>query len=770
MVEGSKDLVRFETESMGWMTAKTEGQFKVTEETHDGKTYQVLRGSFLAEPADGNPAAIGNSYQELNIALLVLAMTQGDTVKPQFTFWLEGNDVPEDGLVTGSGHSCADHNEKEYKTITAPDVSVTSAPRFNVQLRALSDTWSYVDTFDFSTGNKDAANKDAGIKQGRVSGYGITLQIQGKSEQHGLRGCELPDGSNITLDLNLSSLYSTDESESQDLFEDYPLLLWSIEGNSAEDTQADGRVIAGQTKHAFQGAPFNKGTNYASCFNGGKWTGSQEGKTIAITISDYEMNLSNLPWGDASSRENDFIYYDPNTISMYWEIQTACFSAGEIWLVQPFYDDKEGNYVAEEYGGGTFSTTVKDVNLKVTGKSGTSLKEVDDNSNQTTLADDTAVQTIYLTTQGSMDYGVRYMEYNNFFWSKPLTSGCEENGKDWMLKNGGLSIASHLSHTSAEGINVGVAYDLLIKFDDSFFQPDGTYQVGYYVKNGENTVLFGAKADQTGWEHAGKEPNETGYDSEMMEATADDLIFFSSLKELQESGYTCVAVLFEARGVGSPQATQLVVTVNGNCVSDAQSGSVYMCTLASKGWNKSDVQEAAAKYLNKDASTLTDEDYNTYVKSDAFPSRAGETPPLSYEKDYPSSFWTYDYETVDGLRTYKKAIYDENGFVDATGGRYYGDSCLVVDYSTQITKSPNQPGTDEGGKKLTYDMDTSQREVDYVLYPTAIRSKGESTTEGTSTTTTVYVEDTLPVGLEYIINSAYYGGEYTSNGGGCDAI
>ena len=764
VVEGTKDLVRFETESMGWMTAKTEGKHKVTEETHDGKTYQVLRGSFLAETGDGNPAAIGNSYQELNIALRVLAMTQGDTVKPQFTFWLEGNDVPESGLVTGSVHSCAEHGEQEYKTITAPDVSVTSAPRFNVQLQAVGPAYSYLGTFDFSTGNDNAANRDAGTKEGRAFVYGVTLQVQGKSKQHGLRGCELPDGSDITLNLNLSSLYSTDEGELQDLSEDYPLLLWSIEGNSAEDTQADGRVIAGQTKHAFQAAPLNKGTNSESCFNGGKWTGSQDGKTISITISDYEVDLSNLPWRNAASRENNHIYYDPNTISAYWEVPTACFSAGEIWLVQPFYD-KEENYVANEEGSGTFTATVKDVNLAVKGESGKSLDSVTDNSNQTTLTDDTAVQTIYLTTPGSMAYGVRYMEYNNFFWSKPLTSGCEENGKDWMLKNGGLSIASHLSHTSAEGINVGVAYDLLIKFDDSFFQPDGTYQV-QYVKNGENTVLFGAKADQTGWEHAGKEPNENGYDSEMMEATADDLIFFSSLEELQENGYTCVAVLFEARGVGSPQATQLIVSVNGSCISDAQSGSVYMCTVASKGWNKSDVQEAAAKYAKKDASKLTDKDYDEYVKSDAFPSRADATTSLSYEEDYPSSFWTYDYENVDGLRTYKKAIDDENGFVDATGGSLYGDSCLVVDYSTQITKSPNQPGTDEGGKKLTYDMDTSQREVDYVLYPTAVRSKGESTTEGTSTTTTVYVEDTLPEGLEYILNSAYYGGTYKSNGGG----
>ena len=770
VVEGSKDLVRFETESMGWMTAKSEGKYEVTEETHDGKTYQVLRGSFLAEPGDGNPAAIGNSYQELNIALRVLAMTQGDTVKPQFTFWLEGNDVPkpEEGLVTGSSHSCAEHSEEEYKTIDAPDVRVTSAPRFNVQLKGGLDSLSYVDTFDFSTGNDSAANKDIGTKEGRVSGYGITLQIQGKSPQHGLRGCELPDGSDITLDLDLSSIYRTDTGEEKELFDAYPLLLWSIEGHSREETQADGRVINGLYKYLPGLAPDNKNAYYNSCYNGGTWKATQIDCKISITVSGYEVNTDYFPHANVGTSPTDISYYNPDKISHYWEIQNACFSAGEIWLVQPFYDE-QGGYVAEKEGDGTFSTTVRDVNLKVTGESGTALNEVDDNSNQMTTEDDLSVVTVFLSRSGTISANIAYLKYgeSSAYELTSLTENCIGNGKDWVLSEGKLAICAGFSHANAEGVSTGVAYDTLIKFDDTFFQPDGTYQENdSYYPTGKVTALFGAKTDKTGWNHSGKSPHEAGYDTEMMEATTDDLIFFSSLDDLKDAGYTCVAVLVECRGIYSTQRTGHSLIVNGTVNPEAQSGSVYMCTIASKGWNKSDVQEATAKYLNKDASTLTDEDYNTYVKSNAFPSRAGETIPLSYEKAYPSSFWTYDYENVDGLRTYKKAIYDENGFVDATSGRLYGDSCLVVDYSTQITKSPNQPGTDEGEKKLTYDMDTSQREVDYVLYPTAIRSQGESTTEGTSTTTTVYIEDTLPVGLEYILNSAFYGGTYTPNGGG----
>lgn len=768
LVEGSEDLVRFETESMGWMTAKTDGTYTVAEETRDGKTYQVLRGSFLAEPADGNPAAIGNSYQELNIALRVLAMTQGEKVTPKFTFWLEGNDVPREGFVTDSSHSCPEHNEMEYKTITAPDVSVTSAPRFNVKLTAGANTLSYVDTFDFSTGNEDAANKDIGTKEGRAFGYGITLQIQGKSPQHGLRGCELPDGSDITLDLDLSSIYRTDKGEEENLFDDYPLLLWSIDGQRSSLTQSDGRLINGILKYVPGTSPANAGANYSGCYDGGTWKAAQTDNIISITVSGYQVYTDYFPYANIGTTEIDYSYYDPNKISHYWEIQNACFSAGEIWLVQPFYNEDD-EYIADGKGNGTFSTTVQDVSLNVTGKSGTALPEVTDNSNQVTTEDDRSVVTVFLSRSGTISANIAYLKYgkSSAYDLTSLTENCIGNGKDWVLSEGKLAISAGFSHANAEGVSTGVAYDTLIKFDDTFFQPDGTYQLyDPYYSTGKVTVLFGAKKDKAGWNHSGKSPHEAGYDAEMMETTADDLLFFSSLDELKNAGYTCVAALAECRGIYSTQRTGHFLIVNGTVNPDAQSGSVYMCTIAAKGWNKADVQEAAAKYLNKDAGDLTDEDFNTYVQSDEFPSRADEATPPNYTKDYPSSFWTYDYANVDGLKNYKKSTYDENGFDEGTAGSNAGDSCLVVDYATQITKSPNQPGTGESGKKLTYDMDTNQREVDYVLYPTAIRAQGESTTEGTSTTTTVYIEDTLPAGLEYILNSAFYGGTYTSNGGG----
>ena len=765
VVEGTGDVVRFETESMGWMTAKAEGKFGVTEETHDGKTYQVLRGSFLAEPGDGNPAAIGNSYQELNIALRVLAMKKGDTVKPQFTFWLEGNDVPGDGLVTGSGHSCTDHNEEEYKTITAPDVSVTSAPRFNVRIvNGHPGVNQTVGTFDFSTGNELAQNKDAGTKEGRIQAFSAVIQIAGKSPQHGLRGCELPDGSPITFDLSLTSSYRTDKGETITPDDAYAPLLWSIDGNlQGNGTQSDERDLSMVGVRRSYYIPTNEyeDCESSSCFNGGKWKGVQSGETIQVTISDYGVDLEQLPYNNIAESPTTYQYYNPNTIGGYWDIQTACFSAGEIWVVQPFYDS-EGNYIADKYDSGTFQITLEDTNLKVKGISGTELETATDNSNQSVQDDDRAIQTSYLSKPGTIGLGIRYIPYTEQVddGTLALTEGCRGNGKDWILRGDSLGLNGYLNQSDAEGQARIIAADYLLKFDDSFFEPERV------ITYDSSTVLYGAKPDKTGWNHQGKQPDEDGYDTEMMQATADDLIFFSSLDELKEQGYTCVAVLLESRRLfreGNDSASFRILGKSKD--NSALDGNTFMITHSGVAWNRNDIKAAAAEWCKKGEADLTEEDYLSYVQK-GFPSRAGKTTPLKYNSDYPAPSTKVDYESSDALKNYTKSQYNENGYVTGTAGANAGDSCLVVDYATQITKSPNQPGTGEGGKKLTYDMDTSQREVDYVLNPTAIRSQGESTTEGTSTTTTVYIEDTLPVGLEYILNSAFYGGTYKSNGGG----
>ncbi len=762
VIFGTAEEIQYETESMGWLSAKKEIQYEITEESYGGQACQVLRGSYLWEPNDENPVAIGESYQELTVALRVLAMKNGDRVQPYFTFWLDGNEVPEEGMVTGSETVCSTHEEIEYKTIQAPEVQVTAAPRYNIQLKTCDSRAQYIDSFDFSSGNELAQNQDAGTIYGRINVLGVTLQIYGKSPQHGLMGCEIPNGDDITFDLELNSEYRGTNGKSHDTDTEYPPMIWSLDANKKSDAQTDGREIAGSYKFAAGGAPMNQGTAYESCKDGGTWSVIQDGMTLHVTVKDYHVDLNQLPYADGNVSAVVYTYYDPTTTQHYWNVQEACFSAGECWIVQPFYD-KNGNYVVNQYGTGTFTTTITDQNLRVTGSSGQPLEETSDNGNQMKQTDDHAALPMALEQPGSIDQLINYQKYQTIAYGTSLTEGCFENGKDWIVANGQLNIQEMLKQNTAEGMYTGVAYDDLIKFDDQFFELE-------CVKKGssagmermQDKFLYGAKPDRSGWNHQGLDPDEAGYDLEMMQTTADNLIFFTSLEELKNNGYTCVAVLWEARGVASSQSTNCYIGLEGHVKETAQSNQVYMVTHCARAWNKQNVAQDAADYFEKEVAALTDEDYVAYMQSDQFPTREGQN--VSYT-DYPEAFWINEYGTRDGLANYQKASYDESGYIDGSAGVSYGDSCLVVAYASKISKDTVQQSGANTSKRA-YDMDSNQRVADYVLKPSVVRTAGEAQTEDMSITTTLYVQDILPKELHYIYGSAYLGGTYVQHAEG----
>ena len=756
VLPGNSSEIQFDTGAMGWLSAKKEIQYIITEDEFCGKPCQVLRGSYLLEPNEQHENAIGESYQELSIIIRVLAMKNKDIVQPLFTYWLDHCQVPENEIVTGSQAVCSEHGEQEYKTITPPEVTVTAAPRYNIQIKTCDERAQYVDSFSFDSGNNYAMNKDVGIIYGRIHVLGITVQMVGKTAEQGLRGCELPDGSALTFQIDLSSKFSGTNGEKYDVTDTYAPLVWSMEGNDKNDQtkqQYDGRLITGTYKFASGGAPFNKDNyDYYTCADGGVWTGTQTGSTVTVQVKDYSIDLNNLPYTDSNKNENNYDYYDPNSIKNYWDVQTACFSAGELWVIQPFYD-KEGQYVVDEYGTGTFNLTVQDSNLQVTGLSGQNNPITQMKTN-----DDSCTLPMALEKPGTIDHSVTYQKYDVVAYGSSLTDGCYENGKDWILAGGSLNIQEMLKHNSAEGMNTGTAYDDLVKFDDAFFVLEGI-QTGSSagLSNMKEQFLYGAKPDGTGWDHKGLKPQEDGYDTEMMETTADGLIFFSSLEELENAGYVCVAVLWEARGLASAQSTNRYFALQGHVADTAQDGAVYMVTHSAQAWNRNDVQQEAAEYLGKDPMLLSDEDYIMYMQ-EAFPSRDSDES-LSYENDYPAAFWMNNSQTNNGLSTYQKAEYGPEGYLGGTAGVSDGDSCLVVLFTTKITKDILQKNSN-GIEKLAYDIDAGQRIADYVLNLSAKRTAGESITEGTRITTDLYVEDTLPVGLTYIEGSAYWGGNY----------
>ncbi|MCD8371036.1 MAG: hypothetical protein LUC94_12085, partial [Clostridiales bacterium] len=422
-----------------------------------------------------------------------------------------------------------------------------------------------------------------------------------------------------------------------------------------------------------------------------------------------------------------------------------------------------GTYIVDEYGDGTFTTVLSDTSLSMTTASGSTLATVTDNSNQAVTSDDKVSQSMAITKPGTISQQIQYLKYNYNAYNDPLTDGCWGTGQDWILVGDNLTIGGWVSHDSAEGGYTGVAYDVLIKFDDAFFEPTSVSASG--VNGGTVTVMYAAKSDRSGWEHNGLDPNESGYDTDMIYADIDDLVYFSRVDDLEDAGYTCVGVLLQYRGLVTEQMNHIHYYIKGSCKSDVEVDYVYMVTHCCRVWNREELAEASGTSLS-DLLAMTTSEVNALVKTYIPTVSDSSTPDYS---SYPTTYWVNGGEDgvgtqSDNIRNYTKPYYDDNGYVSQTEGYLWGDSCLVVGYTSNVTLNVAQT-TSSGGTKSSYDMDTNQRTVDYVVQGSIIRNNGTFTTD-TTQQTTVTMTVTLPDGLSYLEGSSYIGGTYTSNGEG----
>ncbi len=837
VVAGTSDEIEWETGAMGWLESKN-GVFNITEEEFNGISYQVLRGYVTLAPGTDEGHAIGNTTQTLNLVLRVLAMQNGVDVRPDFTFFLAYNNVgltdeqydawgtsSYDGpIVTFDGQDCEEHEEQEWQTIIAPDMTVSAVPRYNLAIvNSTASKTQQMGSYDFSTGNNLALDKDAGTKYGRLGGYGLVLQVVGKSASEGLRGVQLPSGNetlSISFNMSLSSTYTVggstvyqtgEESHGVDLTK-YAPLIWSFDQNASGSSQQDNRTIPTSLKYADQ-VPYNKYSSnywYCSCEDGGSWTiAANNDGTYTVTVTSCDVDMQQLPYVyPGASTSLSYNYYNPNNINYdpsdptknnYWEVQTACISAGELWVVQPYYagaKDDGDTYIAQMLGEGTYSVTASDTVLEINQGDTTILPGSSGTSNQAITTDDSVGQSMALVNPGSIDQHIAYVKYDYAAWNDPLTDGCFSNGKDWILQGDKLTIEGYLTHDQAEEGNTGVAYDELFKFDDVFFEPNGTVNFNGLLNSETRTYLWAAKSDGTGWDHGGKKPDESGYDTEMINATPDDLIYYSSLSTLQSDGKTCVGVLVQYRGLMTEQQNHIHTYIKGTSKMTADTDQVYMVTPYARTWTRNNLAAAMAAdpdsgYYGNESQALSDllsmelDDVKTWVNK-YIPTKTGNgSNSYFYEDnngdilDYPDCYWkngdwrhpttaTGGSSRTPNILNYQKTYYDANGCHEGTSGNYYGDSCLLVGYKSGLAMSVAQPTTSGDGSthnKSVFDMDTGQTVVDYVVNPFITRNNGEQS-YGTVTTTEVVVTITLPENLTYIEGSSYIGGTYETNGEG----
>ena len=824
----------FSEDDMAWLEQDgVSYRYEETSVTVNGTSYQVLHGSFL-DVREGSDVTAASGSRD--VVVRVMNMKNDSTIQPVFSVWIEYNDVgveyDENNIPTGiayeNGHLCDVHQKNEVMSLKPAEVTVTCTPRYAVSLkRGEISTTSWAGNFDFETGNDLALDRKKEIWNGRISAYGIRLMVQGVDKEHGLRGCAFPEqGDVLEFDISLVTAWQDLNSGDWDyVTQAFKPLVWSAEEFVNHEEQKDGREVSA-TKLPAYAAPLNQGDDPSrTCKDGGTWEFEDNGfpwddqnhRVIHVTVSDYTFDPEHLPYTYERGPENDTEFYNPSEIKdQFWNIQNAVFSTGEMWVVTPFYDEpgtEAEHYITAVQGSdsGTMWQSIFAWNMTV--------KDNDDRSKFNEAGElDHLDSAVTLQSPGQFNAFVAMIQPFGE-WNTPLTAGGFQGDnelKDYATPGSYADLEAWLFHDEAEGDNVGVAYNLMAKFDNAFFEPvtdtemkeagfsldsektiisggnfgyihhtwlpwpDYTsvpgYEAGGRYDAWEPKVLYGTTQNGKGWNHEGLKPDDTGYDEEMMKAAPEDLIWYNTLEELKADGAECVAVLMEYRNVGndgtnsSSTMNHLHMAVHGRIKETAETGYVYAVTNYAAVWTKDDVKEYVKDY--NDDGKIDTLDYLVYTHQD-FPSYA----PGAENRMESNSFSTPAYERSwnrwanineaylngeNGYGTAIKSYLNENGtFIAGSGGYFYMDNVYLVRYQSEIGIQVAQTDSD-GKSKNTYSMDFSQRVADFKVSPRLIRSAtdmgagGETATCYADVTLTV----TLPEGLEYYSGTAVWGGSY----------
>ena len=749
----------FEQTAMAWMD-QTEGYKPVvtTEiRTIDGeeKTCQVLTAYKLLLPSEGNKSVVPGDFGD-NLTISVRSMKNGEKFQPIISAAMEGG--AWDGLCDKEEHKINGEAAREKQSVTAEKVEVTAAPKYNIQVKGDS---SYADDFYFQGDEewmekyKDlAANTDI-VKPlpGRAMKLGITLQLYNDNASKGLKGIELPDGSDITFDLKLSSQYTINTPKENSDYKkdqiiennDYAPLLWSyneVDWKEYGSQNKDGRRIDDRLK-ATPYAPYNFGGGQNACYDGGSWMATQEGDTVHITVSGYEIDPQKMPTlnGDGGT-------------SVRYNANVGCFSAGEIWLIQPF-NKKEGdgvkpNYdIVENYGQGFFATTAEAGNLKVTTASGETLTQDQNGFQQMVKDDDRETRTLELTLGGYLQNRVRYADGTTF----ELGCGVNDNrdGRDYAAVGTELNLMGGLSYNPnrAEENQMYLGTTLL-KFygtaleltkEDWFLHLEGGAALNGHdeneTKEAEKNVRFyyATKEDGSDWKS----------DDELKTTYEDNLEFYDSLDKIPD-GKICVGMLISFIGPGGEvMATDPYyrcyhkATVRDNM---DLAGQTFMLASTSRVWTREMFEKAGVSLGDINLEEHPDLNVPELILGD--------------------NLWNcghYTSANIDGSVFYTKESYRSDGSgIEGTHNSdwyHWGDTLLVIGYKTKITKNLLQKD-EHGDEKKTFSLDAEQRVVDFKLQPETYYDQ-PGNFENTANITIV---DTLPKYLTYKPGSAYFGGAY----------
>ena len=669
------NVVSWDLDSMGWL----EGSGKVSS---DGL---VLTGQYVMSTTDNTIPG----KQTLVLVLKVEGAQNQTKIKPEFKFWLEGNE-----------------DEEKYTINDVQDVTVSAAPKYNVELKR-----------NDSLAKEITLNENGESQNGRLYGYSLTYQLYNEGGvAKGLKGIEYPEGKiNLDLNLKLEKVSTSNTNNIQDITETSTPILYNYKMNKYDNSSGfipnRNMAVTYHAAHEWR-APAAFGGGDRQCYDSGTISMNQNKNTINTSLTDYKFN------GEFPVR---FVGADHGSTAINYADNIGCFSVVYFQVFVPFTEEtSEGGY--------NYYLTVTDTNMKAYSSSGTKL------SKQTIATDDSnRLQHVILNSGGYSTYHWLSSNFSNYSGSSGLYSHYSQGdakaeiGQKFIYR---FDITCGANNDSKDDI-----YDVnaLMKFDGQVLKPTqidgmtnrttGKSTNSFFTSNMKFKMLYAAKKDGSNWES----------DSEMKSTIEDDLLFFKSEDDLKKQlgeNAKCIGVLFESISGTATASSGFTLEVALEVTQQAQIGNVYQFVTSSKLYKKD-------KKLDRTTQTK-------------------ENPTAQF----PSPDVSINYN-------YIKTSYDKNGNIMSgthNGGYTYGQSLLIVGGKLSVIHSVEDKTT-AGSDKVNYDIGRNENTVTFGLKP----QLQTSVTTGTPMSNiTVTLEETLPVGLEYIPGSSSYNEptiENLSNGG-----
>ncbi|MEG1640875.1 MAG: hypothetical protein RR284_08125, partial [Ruthenibacterium sp.] len=686
-IPNTKEQVTFEDNAMSWLE-----DYKVVES--EGK--QICSGWYLLEGDSQKPVAIpGSGTITATVNTKVLA--NGAVLQLKARAWLEG--------------------ETSLKEADADAITVSAAPKYNVQIKESGGSGTPVGTFD-------------GVHYTRLAPYSVTLQLYNDTTQKGMKGIEIPVG-DISFDVEMRNVKSVNGIESNVTSSRTPI-FWDTQKN--QDSNITEFGMSGKSLR-FNGQPYitlpGASPFYTNHYgdelysiadtNNDTLIATRQEAPILGTADDHtttHFSVSGYDFGDFKSFPVKNIYSANETD---YTKNIGCFAVGNLYFLIPVAKNpiEVADYFARASVRNFNATSVGGLNV-------TSEQKTDDKR----LFISKSTDEVKRIPWGSV---VEQCIMYDYTMASDILQGDSAAfaGTDIMAWSGMVSAVGAHREQWAHNVN------MYLKIDPSAFEvpawansetfliatqeplKDGTT----YTKDNIRLQYIGATQGSPQAWPSGENIGNTGKPSnDSLGANPDDSTYF---------------------GIGD-----LAFEENEN-------GYFFYNTMAELN--------AAGKICYGVKIIITDPDgahYSNHITEIGVPLKVRDsvTTGTVYALENEVYFWDWGNPTPHAIGTqnckvtqhYRKAIYDENRNIKSTTntlGITGGQSLFIPALEARIQKTTLQTNAD-GSTKQTYDLSKNQTRVDYKL--TAVISASKKA----GRTTNLTIIDYLPPNMSYVLGSA----------------